>query len=159
MGLRKEKNPFFSYITFQVDQFPPLHGQADFTIGWMQWIVQGRDEQARQKSITGCEHKAWGSHCCFSPSGCWSVTSVPGNVPPHIITDFFPLRLFCCTTSSAHKEAEIALSGLSCSDCWLPSKGTALSFFFTHCWFSWLTQAKKKVHILHFLLKSWIQKL
>lgn len=59
------KNPLFSYITFQVDQFPPLPGQADFTIGWMQGIVQGREKQARQNSITGCEHEAWGKPLLF----------------------------------------------------------------------------------------------
>lgn len=53
MGLKKQRGgqntPFFSYITFQVHQFPLLHGQADFTrMDAVNCAGQGKTSQTKQ---------------------------------------------------------------------------------------------------------------
>lgn len=72
MGLRKQrggqKKPFFSHITFQMDQFPPLHGHTDFTIGCSELCRAGNNKPDKRRwlnPITGCEHEAWGKPLLF----------------------------------------------------------------------------------------------
>lgn len=145
------KKPLLLLHYFSSGSIPSTAGPHRF-YHRMQWIVQGWEKQARQKALIKQHHWMWA--WSLGEATAISVTVAAGLSPLSLAT-FLPTSsqtscLWRCSVAQYNKPIRrlTLQSGLSPSDCWLPSKGTGLSFLLTICWFSWLTQAKKEKKLI-----------